>query len=133
MSGQHNFTQFTAQIRQYLEALERGDTDAVCALFSPDAQIHSPFLGWMQPRPFFEKVVASSGQSRITPLDLCASVTGLPRMTAQFVYDWGLNDGSSVRFECVDVFDFRADGLIEKMVILYDTHPIRATVGDKYA
>jgi ketosteroid isomerase-like protein len=133
MSEQHNFTHFTAQVRHYLEALERGDTDTLCALFSPDARIHSPFLGWMQPRPFFEKVVGSSGQSRITPLDICASVTGLPRMTVQFVYDWGLKDGSAVSFECVDVFDFDADGLIEKMVILYDTHPIRATVGDKYA
>jgi len=39
----------------------------------------------------------------------------------------------AVRFECVDVFEFDDNGLIERMIIVYDTHPIRSTVGDKYA
>ncbi|MBF3913134.1 nuclear transport factor 2 family protein, partial [Burkholderia pseudomallei] len=30
-------------------------------------------------------------------------------------------------------FEFDANGLIERMVIVYDTHPIRDVVGDKYA
>jgi hypothetical protein len=133
MSQQQNFAFFTMQIRTYLHELERGNEEAICALFSANAQIHSPFLGWIQPRPFFKKVVEASGQSKIKPLDIFASVTGQPRMTVQFIYDWALKDGSSVTFECVDVFEFGADGLIDKMVILYDTYPIRATVGDKYA
>jgi hypothetical protein len=61
------------------------------------------------------------------------STTGAPRATGYFVYDWGLKDGSAVRFECVDVFDFDAQGRIERMMIVYDTHPIRSEVGDKYA
>jgi hypothetical protein len=44
-----------------------------------------------------------------------------------------LKDGSAVRFECVDVFEFGANGLVERMIIVYDTYPIRSTVGDKYA
>ncbi|KVW32083.1 nuclear transport factor 2 family protein [Burkholderia ubonensis] len=124
---------YTRQVGTYLKALERGDAAAICALFTPDARIFSPFLGWMEPRPFFEKVESASGQSRITPIDICVSATGARRATGYFVYDWGLKDGSSVRFECVDVFEFDDSGLIERMVIVYDTHPVRSAVGDKYA
>jgi hypothetical protein len=133
MSQQQNFAHFATQVQTYLRELERGNADAICALFSPNAQIHSPFLGWVQPGPFFEKVIASSGQSKIRPIDICASVTGRPCLTVHFIYDWALKDGSSVNFECVDVFEFGLEGKIDKMVILYDTYPIRATVGDKYA
>ncbi|WMY11732.1 nuclear transport factor 2 family protein [Paraburkholderia phenoliruptrix] len=124
---------YTRQVRNYLEELERGDVAAICALFTPNAQIFSPFLGWMRPAPFFAKVEAASGESRITPIDICVSTTGARRATGYFVYDWGLKDGSAVRFECVDVFEFDDNGLIERMIIVYDTHPIRSTVGDKYA
>ncbi|KVX13842.1 polyketide cyclase [Burkholderia ubonensis] len=124
---------YTRQVDAYLKALERGDTAAICALFTPDARIFSPFLGWMEPGPFFENVESASGQSRITPIDICVSATGARRATGYFVYDWGLKDGSSVRFECVDVFEFDDSGLIERMVIVYDTHPVRSAVGDKYA
>lgn len=123
---------YTRQIRTYLQALERGDVAAICALFAPEAQIFSPFLGWMEPAPFFAKVDAASGESKITPIDICVSTTGARRATGYFIYDWGLTDGSSVRFECVDVFEFDDNGLIERMIIVYDTYPIRSTVGDKY-
>ena len=124
---------YTQQIRTYLLELERGDAEAICALFTPDAQIFSPFLGWMHPAQFFAKVNAASGESKITLIDICVSSTGARRATAYFIYDWGLKDGSAVQFECVDVFEFDANGHIERMFIVYDTHPIRSTVGDKYA
>lgn len=123
---------YTKQVLIYLKALERGDVAAICALFTPDAQIFSPFLGWMRPAPFFAKVNLASGESKITPIDICVSTTGARRATGYFIYDWGLKDGSAVRFECVDVFEFDGNGLVEKMIIVYDTHPIRSTVGDKY-
>ena len=124
---------YTQQVRSYLKALERSDVAAICALFAPDAQIFSPFLGWMQAAPFFAKVSEASGASKITPIDICVSTTGGSRATGYFIYDWVLKDGSAVRFECVDVFEFDTNGLIERMIIVYDTYPIRSTVGDKYA
>lgn len=126
-------TRYQRSVGAYLEALERGDVAAICALFAPQAQVVSPFLGTMPAAPFFDKVVSASGQSRITPIDICVSALGQPRATGYFIYDWVLKDGSAVRFECVDVFEFDAEGLFNRMVIVYDTHPIRATVGDKYA
>ena len=124
---------YTQQVRTYLKELERGDVAAICALFAPDAQIFSPFLGWMQAAPFFAKVSEASGDSTIRPVDICVSTTGFRRATGYFIYDWVLKDGSAVSFECVDVFEFDANGLVERMIIVYDTYPIRSTVGDKYA
>jgi hypothetical protein len=121
------------RVRTYLKELERGNVAGVCNLFKQDAQIYSPFLGWMEPAPFFDKVVTASGRSTISLVDICSSVDGHPRVAAYFIYDWGLKDGSTAKFECVDIFEFGTDGLIEKMIIVYDTYPIRSTVGDKYA
>ncbi|KVE06874.1 MULTISPECIES: nuclear transport factor 2 family protein [Burkholderia] len=131
--GSTSASLYTEQVRTYLRELERGDVGAICALFTPDARIFSPFLGWMHAEPFFSKVAAASGESKITPIDICVSTTGARRATGYFIYDWALKDGSVARFECVDVFEFDIAGLIERMIIVYDTHPIRSTVGDKYA
>lgn len=133
MSYHPSGTHYAEHIARYLTRLEQCDVDGIVALFSNDAQIYSPFLGWMNPRPFFAKLREASGQSRIEPIDTLVSVTGAPRAIGYFVYHWGLKDGSQVRFDCCDVFDFDVAGLIQRMTIVYDTHPIRAEVGDKYA
>lgn len=56
------------------------------------------------------------------------------RVAAYFRYDWTLRDGRLVDFTCVDVFGFRpSSDRIDSMHIVYDTHPLRERVGDKYA
>lgn len=121
------------KVSAYLRALETADPQTICPLFCPDADIYSPFLGWMKPRPFFEKLQAASGPSVIVPIDICLSASGKRLATGYFRYEWTLKDGSRAPFDCVDVFEFDPQGLIEKMTIVYDTHPIRSTVGDKYS
>lgn len=121
------------KVAEYLRELERCTPETICQLFSEDADIYSPFLGWMKPKSFFEKLQQSSGPSTITPIDICVSTMGNRRATGYFRYDWTLKDGSIAPFDCVDVFEFSDDGLIDKMVIVYDTHSIRETVGDKYS
>jgi hypothetical protein len=121
-----------ATVARYLALLEAGDVAGMAALFSDRGQVFSPFLGWMSPRPFFTEVVGASGQSRIETLDILVSAQGAPRAIGYFVYHWQLKDGSLVDFNCADVFDFDAEGRIERMTIVYDTHPVRAQVGNKY-
>jgi len=120
----------TETVRRYLERLHASDTEGLVALFAPGGTVVSPFLGTMAARPFFDKLAQSSQRSVITPLDLFESEA---RVAAWFHYDWTLNDGRVVSFSCVDVFDFDAEARIARMTIVYDTHPIRAEVGDKYA
>lgn len=124
---------YVDSVVQYLAHLERGDVDALSALFSANAQVFLPFLGWMSPHPFFTKVRDASGQSRIETLDILVSAQGAARAMGYFIYHWQLKDASMVHFGCADMFDFDPEGRIARMTIVYDTHPIRAEVGDKYA
>jgi len=121
-----------SQVSGYLTELEKCTPETICSFFDFDADIHSPFLGWMKPEPFFKKLKESSGPSKITTIDICVSSFGKRTVTGYFRYDWTLLDGSSAPFYCVDVFEFNKIGLIQKMTIIYDTYPIRSTVGDKY-
>lgn len=120
-------------IREYLSALEAGDVEKIVALFEPDGWVLSPFLGRMTARDFFPKVVEASSDAKLTVHDILVSAEDHPRAVGYFLYDWWLADGSKVSFEVADVFTFNpGTGKIISMIILYDTHPIREAVGDKY-
>ena len=121
----------------YLRHLHDSDTAALVATFEPDGLVHSPFLGTMKARDFFPKLAQASSQSVITLIDLFASVQPAHdsvRVAAYFRYDWTLKDGRLLDFSCVDVFGFKPGrDRIASMHIVYDTHPLRERVGDKYA
>ena len=125
-------------VRNYLKYLHASDTDGLISTFESDGMVHSPFLGAMKAEPFFRKLAQASNGSVITILDLFASAessdSDYVNVAAYFRYDWTLNDGRMVDFTCVDVFVFRrGSDRIQEMRIIYDTHPLREQVGDKYA
>ena len=124
-------------VRAYLRHLHASDTTGLISTFEEDGVVHSPFLGTMKARDFFPKLAQASSQSVITLIDLFASVQpsdDTVRVAAYFRYDWTLSDGRLVDFTCVDVFGFRpGNDRIDSMHIVYDTHPLRERVGDKYA
>jgi hypothetical protein len=65
--------------------------------------------------------------------DISGRAEGHPRAVGYFLSERWLKDGAKVAFLCADVFNFNpSTGQNESMIILYDTHPIRALVGDKY-
>ncbi len=124
-------------VRSYLRHLHDSNTQGLIASFEDDGEVHSPFLGRCKARDFFPRLAQASSQSVITLIDLFASVQpgddGV-RVAAYFRYDWTLSDGRLVDFTCVDVFGFRpGSDRIASMHIVYDTHPLREQVGDKYA
>ncbi len=126
-------SRFEQTLEKYFVALDSGNLQGILNVFADDARVHSPFLGEMSAEEFFPKVFAASSASDITVFDVLASVRGELRAIGYFRYDWTLADGTKVHFDAADVFDFNAGGEIVRMTILYDTHPLRETVGDKYA
>ncbi|MDQ0026720.1 ketosteroid isomerase-like protein [Variovorax paradoxus] len=124
-------------VRTYLRLLHESDTAGLISTFEDDGVVHSPFLGTMKARDFFPKLAQASSRSVITLIDLFASAQPADdtvRVAAYFRYDWTLSDGRLVDFTCVDVFGFRlGSDRINSMHIIYDTHPLRERVGDKYA
>jgi hypothetical protein len=126
-------------VREYLAALDASDAEAMLGLFHPSGEVLSPFLGRMGAHSFFTKLTQSSLASDIDVFDVLPSLSA-PRVAAYFHYRWTLLDGSIVEFDCCDIYDFVTDSespaarpLIKTMTIVYDTAPIRAEVGDKYA
>jgi hypothetical protein len=120
-------------VRKYLGALEAGDAEKAAALFTPEGWVRSPFLGQVSVRDYVTKVASVSSRSKLTVHDVLVSAEGHLRAVAYYLYDWWLKDGSSVSFECADVFNFDANtGRIESIVLVYDTHLVRDVVAKKY-
>lgn len=124
-------------VRTYLQHLHASNTDGLISVFEEEGVVHSPFLGTMKARDFFQKLAQSSLGSVITVIDIFVSVQSDANkacLAAHIHYDWTLKDGNVVDFSCVDVFTFVGNSTkIQDMRIMYDTHPIREKVGDKYA
>ncbi|HLO93206.1 MAG TPA: nuclear transport factor 2 family protein [Burkholderiaceae bacterium] len=123
-------------VQTYLAHLHAGDTAGLIATFEDDGVVHSPFLGSMPAGAFFKKLAQASSESVITVIDLfvSAQTSSVLRVAAYFRYDWTLSDGTAVDFMCVDIFSFRpGSARIQEMQIVFDTHPLRDRVGDRYA
>jgi ketosteroid isomerase-like protein len=120
-------------VRKYLQALEANDVDKAAALFTADGWVQSPFLGRLPVRSYIAKVADASRATRLTVHDVLVSAEGHMRAVAYYLYDWQLKDGSTVAFECADVFNFDLDtGRIASVVLVYDTHLVRDVVENKY-
>ncbi|SFV04137.1 SnoaL-like domain-containing protein [Polaromonas sp. YR568] len=127
-----NALAYIAVINNYLTLLAAGDVRGIVSLFSPRGTVHSPFLGVQPVGKFFDLLKAATRRSIIESPEVFVSGVGSRRASTSFTYRWELADGAQVSFECVDLFDFDEQGLIEAMTIVYDTAPIRDSVGDKY-
>lgn len=117
----------------YMDALGRSDYGTVKGLFTPGGQVKSPFLGEMPAGPFFDRLAGASAKNVITPIDIFLSNSGKNHATAYFRYDWTVRDGTVITFKVMDLFTFEPDGdKVTYLDIIYDTHPIRASAGNKY-
>lgn len=113
--------------RRYLDALNTGDLEGVCALFAPDARILSPLYGTRPAREFYTELFADTTRSETTPINIFDNSSLGGAVALHFRYVWTLSSGKIVAFECVDVFELAPDGQhFAGMTIIYDTAPLRA-------
>jgi hypothetical protein len=120
-------------VRKYLKALEAGDAEKAGALFTADGWVQSPFLGRVPVREYINKVAGASSGSKLTVHDVLVSAEGHMRAVGYYLYDWRLKDGSTVSFDCADVFNFDPNtGHIASVVLVYDTNLVRDAVDKKY-
>jgi len=107
-------------IEQYLKALEVGSYEEMMKLFTPDAMVHSPLYGEIKASKFYKDLFADTSKSKITLLNIFKGKDDFIG-AGHFRYDWKMADGTPVSFECVDVFKFSEDNLINELTIIYDT------------
>lgn len=118
-------------IQKYMRALAAYDLDGLNSLFTEDAQIYSPLLGWLSPRVFFEKMCTISDGEKSGQIahNTLISTEGRPVMIKHFTYNWAVKDGRKTTFEVCDVFEFNDKNQITKETIIYDTHQLRLDMG----
>lgn len=120
-------------LQTYMRALGESDHPTVKSLFAADGKVLSPFLGEMAAGPFFDRLAAASTRNVITPIDIFVSTTDRHHATAYFQYDWTVRDGTLITFKVMDLFTFDPDTrLVSYLDLIYDTHPIRVSAGNKY-
>lgn len=115
-------------IKNYLQALERGDYQDIIALFEQDGVVNSPLYGSRQASDFYEDLLRDTSTSEIVMLNTFVSTDDSSVGAVHFRYNWKLKSGLATSFECVDVFYFAATGKIKEMTIIYDTFPGRKDI-----
>ena len=103
---------------EYLSAIERGDLDAILALFHPGAIVRSPLYGPLPASEFYPRLLADTGRSE---LHLRGVTQDGPLVSIWFRFGWTLPSGSAADFECVDMLELDETGLITALHIFYDT------------
>ena len=120
-------------LKTYMEALGNSDYVTIKSLFARDGKVTSPFLGEMEASAFFDRLSEASTQNVITPIDIFVSTTEQHHATAYFQYDWTVRDGTLISFKVMDLFSFEPESnKVQHLDLIYDTHRIRETAGNKY-
>ncbi len=120
-------------LQTYMKALDGSDYDTIKSLFTSDGKVLSPFLGEMAANQFFDRLAEASTENTITPIDVFLSASDKNHATCYFQYDWTVRDGTIISFKVMDLFSFAKNSdKVEYLNLIYDTHPIRTTAGNKY-
>ena len=120
-------------LQTYMDALGRSDYGTIKSLFAPGGRVKSPFLGELLADAFFDRLAEASSKNVITPTDIFLSGSASNHAVAYFRYDWTVRDGTLITFNVMDLFTFEPSS--DKVIyldLIYDTHPIRASAGNKY-
>jgi hypothetical protein len=113
-------------IKAYFHGLEKASYQDIIKLFSPNAVVYSPLYGKIEAVRFYKELFSDTQSSKIVLKNIFLSADKPDTAAAHFVYSWTMKDGTQVRFECVDVFDFalQSDKILS-LTIIYDTYHTR--------
>jgi len=120
-------------LQTYMTAMHQSDYSTIKSLFARDGKVKSPFLGEMSAEPFFDRLAGATTKNVITPIDIFLSSSEQYHAAAYFQYDWTVRDGTIITFKVMDLFTFESgSNMVTYLDLIYDTHPIRITAGNKF-
>ena len=111
---------------QYLDALNRADLKKVLSLFEDDAVVISPLYGEVPVADFYSSLFSDTQESKTRLLNILESTENHNIVALHFQFQWTLENGGYIDFECVDLFELSLNSnRFQKLTIVYDTYPIR--------
>lgn len=113
-------------VKTYLGALASADSELAVSLFTPGGIVDSPLYGRQPATEFYPALFADTSASVLTLKKTLLSADGRT-IAFWFDFDWVLKNGTPAPFTVVDVAELDESGLITRLHIIYDTHPIRET------
>lgn len=120
-------------LQTYMTALGESDYATIKTLFAETGRVKSPFLGEMPAGLFFDRLAGVSAKNVISPIDIFLSQSKKNHAAAYFQYDWTVRDGTLITFKVMDLFTFESGSdKVAYLDLIYDTHPIRSSAGNKY-
>ncbi len=110
--------------KRYLALLSQGDLEKVLPLFEPDATVVSPHYGTLPARAYHEQFFADTDMrlaiGRI--VNTYQALNDTQHLALHFHYTWVRNDGKTIVFDCVNLYDVNADWTrFTKITRIYDT------------
>jgi len=108
----------------YLRCLELKELDKLQTIFAAEAEVQSPLYGKQAALRFYQALFEDTAGSKITPLHTLTDVDN-SSAAVNFIYEWALADGTTVFFDCVDIFTFNEQGKVTHLKIIYDSRSTR--------
>lgn len=116
----------TGVCERYVAALDRGDIDAIDALFTPDAEVISPLYGRLAASEFHRALLTDARAAHLELRNLFDAANRAPagamhlRCALTFAEE-------TVEFDAVDLFELTPDGeRFTRLTIIYDSPATRA-------
>ncbi|WP_151637572.1 nuclear transport factor 2 family protein [Noviherbaspirillum aerium] len=115
--------------RQYQDAINKGNLEQIMTLFAENASVSAPLTGRSTARKFHEWLFGTTKETITRLRCVFQSLDNNASLAMQLHYTWILNNGKTLEFDGVMIFEFSADRkTISKLTIIYDTEPIRTHV-----
>jgi hypothetical protein len=93
------------KIKSYFRGLETADYQSLIQLFEEDAIVNSPLYGRVLAKDFYKDLFNDTSKSKITMLNMFATI-GNPLIGAgHFRYDWIMKNGTYDTFGIRDAFE----------------------------
>ncbi|WP_215222598.1 nuclear transport factor 2 family protein [Echinicola shivajiensis] len=109
---------------QYIEFLEKGDSDKIISLFAENGIVESPLYGKMKASEFYKALFSDTTHS-VLELKGVFGEKASDKLALYFNYKWTLKNNEVADFDVVDIIDFNQSDEIRFLKIIYDTEKSR--------
>lgn len=105
----------------YLQALEKGDYNAMVKLFDSKAMIRSPFFGKIDVMNCYKKLFSHVKKFKVENLHLFEHLKNPDCLTVHYLCTWTFYEGTQVTADCVLVFEFLPSSeKIKGLTVVFD-------------